>query len=229
MSIEELGGILRQSGIVGAGGAGFPTYAKLDKRADTIIMNCAECEPLLKLHRQLLEQNAYEIVKTFHIIAKCVGAKEAVIGIKKAYKKTIDALNNCIGEYPEIRLGLLDEVYPAGDEVVLIYEVLGRVVPPGGLPIGSGVAVFNVETVYNIYRALSLGRPVEDKLISIVGEVEHPVTVRMPLGCTIEEAVRQAGEITVKNPVYFIGGPMMGFEGNGGQPVTKTTNAVLVL
>ena len=130
ISIEELGGILRQSGIVGAGGAGFPTYAKLDKRADTIIMNCAECEPLLKLHRQLLEQNAYEIVKTFHVIAKCVGAKEAVIGIKKAYKKTIDALNNCIGEYPEIRLGLLDEVYPAGDEVVLIYEVLGRVVPP---------------------------------------------------------------------------------------------------
>ena len=229
ISIEELSGILRQSGIVGAGGAGFPTYAKLDKRADTIIMNCAECEPLLKLHRQLLEQNASEIVKTFHIIANCVGAKEAVIGIKKAYKKTIDALNHCIGEYPEIRLGLLDEVYPAGDEVVLIYEVLGRVVPPGGLPIGSGVAVFNVETVYNVYRAMSLGQPVEDKLISIVGEVEHPVTVRMPLGCTIEEAVRQAGEITVKNPVYFIGGPMMGFEGTGGQPVTKTTNAVLVL
>ena len=229
ISIEELSGILRQSGIVGAGGAGFPTYAKLDKRADTIIMNCAECEPLLKLHRQLLEQNASEIVKTFHIIADCVGAKEAVIGIKKAYKKTIDALNHCIGEYPEIRLGLLDEVYPAGDEVVLIYEVLGRVVPPGGLPIGSGVAVFNVETVYNVYRAMSLGQPVEDKLISIVGEVEHPVTVRMPLGCTIEEAVRQAGEITVKNPVYFIGGPMMGFEGTGGQPVTKTTNAVLVL
>ncbi len=229
ISIEELSGILRQNGIVGAGGAGFPTYAKLDKRADTIIMNCAECEPLLKLHRQLLEQNAYEIVKTFHGIAKCVGAKEAVIGIKKAYKKTIDALNNCIGEYPEIRLGLLDEVYPAGDEVVLIYEVLGRVVPPGGLPIGSGVAVFNVETVYNVYRATALGQPVEDKLISIVGEVEHPVTVRMPLGCTIDEAVRQAGEITVKNPVYFIGGPMMGFEGSGGLPVTKTTNAVLVL
>lgn len=229
ISIEELSGILRQSGIVGAGGAGFPTYAKLDKRADTIIMNCAECEPLLKLHRQLLEQNAYEIVKTFHKIAKCVGAKEAVIGIKKAYKKTIDALNNCIGEYPEIRLGLLDEVYPAGDEVVLIYEVLGRVVPPGGLPIESGVAVFNVETVYNVYRATALGQPVEDKLISIVGEVEHPVTVRMPLGCTIEEAVRQAGQITAKNPVYFIGGPMMGFEGSGGQPVTKTTNAVLVL
>lgn len=213
-SIEELSAILRQNGIVGAGGAGFPTYAKLDKRADTIIMNCAECEPLLKLHRQLLEQEAFEIVKTFHLIAKCVGAKEAVIGIKKAYKKTIEALKGCIGEYPEIRLGLLDEVYPAGDEVVLIYEVTGKVVPPGGLPIESGVAVFNVETVYNIYKAAALGSPVEDKLVSIVGEVENPVTVRVPLGCTIEEAVSQAGKITVKNPVFFIGGPMMGFEGS---------------
>jgi len=229
ISIEELSGILRLGGVVGAGGAGFPTYAKLDKRADTIIMNCAECEPLLKLHRQLLEHNAEEIVKTFHMLARTVEAKEAVIGIKKAYKGAIAALQECIGEYPEIRLGLLDEVYPAGDEVVLIYEVTGKVVPPGGLPIGSGVAVFNVETVYNIYRAMMLEEPVQDKLVSIVGDVEHPVTVRLPLGCTIEEAVRQAGNITVENPVYFIGGPMMGFEGSGNLPVTKTTNAVLVL
>ncbi len=97
----------------------------------------------------------------------------------------------------------------------MIYEVTGKVVPPGGLPIGSGVAVFNVETVYNIYRAMMLEEPVQDKLVSIVGDVEHPVTVRLPLGCTIEEAVRQAGNITVENPVYFIGGPMMGFEGSG--------------
>ena len=229
LSLEELGVLLRESGVVGAGGAGFPTYAKLDKRADTIIMNCAECEPLLKLHRQLLERRAGEIVETFHRIAMAVGAKEAIIGIKKAYKETIAALRESIGEYPEIRLGLLEEVYPAGDEVVLIYEVTGKIVPPGGLPIGIGVAVFNVETVYNIYRAVVLGEPVQDKLVSIVGEVERPVTVRLPLGCSIGEAVRQAGKVTVENPVYFIGGPMMGFEGNAAMPVTKTTNAVLVL
>ncbi len=229
MSLEELSAVLRQSGIVGAGGAGFPTYAKLDKRADTIIMNCAECEPLLKLHRQLLEHNAGEIVQAFHLLAETVEAKEAIIGIKKAYKGAIAALQECIGEYPEIRLGLLEEVYPAGDEVVLIYEVTGKVVPPGGLPIGSGVAVFNVETVYNIYRAVAQAEPVQDKLVSIVGEVEHPVTVRLPLGCSLEEAVHQAGKITTENPVYFVGGPMMGFEGSGSLPVTKTTNAVLVL
>lgn len=226
---KELSQVLRLSGTVGAGGAGFPTYAKLDGRAETIIMNCAECEPLLKLHRQLLEKNVHEILQAFHLIAQCVGAKEAVIGIKKAYRKTIEALLAVIGEYPEMRLGLLEEVYPAGDEVVLIYEVTGKLVPPGGLPIESGVAVFNVETVYNVYRAVVLGRPVEDKWISVAGEVKNPITLRVPVGCTIEEVVQAAGGVTVEEPVYFIGGPMMGYIGTGELPVTKTTNAVIVL
>ena len=218
-----------QAGVVGAGGAGFPTYAKLNENAETIILNCAECEPLLRLHRQLLEKYAQEIVDTFHLIGEAVGAKEVIIGIKKAYTRTIEALNAVIGAYPEVRLGLLDEVYPAGDEVVLIYEVTGKVVRPGGLPIECGVAVFNVETVYNVYRAMNQQTPVMDKLVSVVAEVEHPMTVRVPIGTSIEETVRLVGGVTTPNPVYFIGGPMMGFIGSGSQPVTKTTNAVLVL
>lgn len=229
MDMKELSNILQQNGIVGAGGAGFPTYAKLNENAETLILNCAECEPLLRLHRQLLEKYAQEIVETFHLIGQAVGAKELVIGIKKAYTKTIDALNGVIGAYPEVRLGLLDEVYPAGDEVVLIYEVTKKVVRPGGLPIEQGVAVFNVETVYNAYRAINQSTPVVDKLVSVVAEVDHPVTVRVPIGTTIEDTVKLAGGITTKNPVYFIGGPMMGFIGSGSLPVTKTTNAVLVL
>ena len=226
MEIKELSNILQQNGIVGAGGAGFPTYAKLDERAETIILNCAECEPLLRLHRQLLEKHAREIVETFHMIGQTVGAKDIIIGIKKAYKKTIEALNECIGDYEGVRLGLLDEVYPAGDEVVLIYEVTGKVVRPGGLPIESGVAVFNVETVY---RAMKHNTPVVDKLVSVVAEVNNPITVRVPIGCTIEEVVAMAGGVTTPNAVYFIGGPMMGNIGTGAQAVTKTTNAVLVL
>ena len=229
MDMKELSMLMQQSGIVGAGGAGFPTYAKLNENAETIILNCAECEPLLRLHRQLLEKYAQEIVDTFHLIGEAVGAKEVIIGIKKAYTRTIEALNSVIGAYPEVRLGLLDEVYPAGDEVVLIYEVTGKVVRPGGLPIECGVAVFNVETVYNVYRAINQQTPAMDKLVSVVAEVEHPVTVRVPIGTSIEETVRLAGAATTPNPVYFIGGPMMGFIGSGSQPVTKTTNAVLVL
>ncbi len=229
MGIIDLKYIVQTHGIVGAGGAGFPTYAKLDERAEIIIMNCAECEPLLKLHRQLLELHAYEILKTFQMIAEVVNAKEAVIGIKKEYKATIAALNESIAEFPKVKIHLLDGVYPMGDEVVLIYEATGKVVRPGGLPIESGIAVFNVETIYNIYQAVKHQLPVTDKVVSVVGEVEHPVTVRVPLGCTLAEVVALAGETTVKDPVYLVGGPMMGSIGSSLQPVTKTTNAILVL
>ena len=176
MEIKELQDIIQQNGVVGAGGAGFPTYMKLTDKANTILMNCAECEPLLKLHRQLLEKHAYEIMKTFHMIQETVGASEAIIGIKKSYVQTIHALNQHIEEFPGMRLHLLDEVYPMGDEVVLIYEATGRVVRPGGLPIEQGVAVFNVETVYNIYRAVEEKQPVTDKYVSVVAEVSDPVT-----------------------------------------------------
>lgn len=229
MNIKELSKLIQESGVVGAGGAGFPTYVKLDERADTILLNCAECEPLLKLHRQLLEEYAYEIVKTFSMLANMVNAKEAVIGIKKEYKATIQALKACVGEFPTVRIHLLDGVYPMGDEIVLIYEATGKVVRPGGLPIEQGVAVFNVETIYNVYRTLELKQPVTDKVVSVVAEVTNPVTVRVPIGCTIAEVVALAGETTVADPVYFVGGPMMGYIGSADQPVTKTTNAILVL
>ena len=229
MDIKELQDIIQANGVVGAGGAGFPTYMKLTDKANTILMNCAECEPLLKLHRQLLEKHAYEIMKTFHMVAETVGASEAVIGIKKSYVQTVKALKQHIEEFPEMRIHLLDEAYPMGDEVVLIYEATGRVVRPGGLPIEQGVVVLNVETLYNIYRAVEEQKPVTSKYVSVVAEVSKPVTVRVPLGCTLEEVVAAAGEVTTKDPVYLVGGPMMGRLGNPEDPVTKTTNAVLVL
>lgn len=229
MDIQELAALLRQNGVVGAGGAGFPTYAKLDARAKTVILNCAECEPLLKLHRQLLERHADAIVAAFCLIKETIGADEAVIGIKKEYKKTIAALEGVLPRYAGVRLKLLDEVYPAGDEVVLIYEVTGKVVRPGGLPIECGVCVFNVETCYNLSRALDRGEPVVDKLVSVVAEVAHPVTLRMPIGATLEDAVRLAGGATAEDPVYLVGGPMMGTICPGSAPITKTTNAILVL
>lgn len=229
MEMQMLKDILQENGIVGAGGAGFPTYAKLDERAEIILMNCAECEPLLKLHRQLLEQHAEEILSTFALIAETVGAKEAVIGIKSEYKATLDALHRYIDAYPNMRIQLLPGAYPMGDEVVLIYEATGRVIRPGGLPIEEGVAVFNVETVYNVYRALHEQTPVTDKLVTVVGEVEHPITVRVPVGTTISQTVSYAGEILVKEPAFLVGGPMMGKLSDADGVVTKTTNAIIVL
>lgn len=229
MEREELSRLLQESGIAGAGGAGFPAYAKLDQRAETIILNCAECEPLLKLHRQLLGKKAYEILQAFSVIGEAVGAKELIIGIKKSYHAAIEAVNAYIGQYPHMRIGLLDEVYPAGDEVILIYEVTGKVVNPGGLPIESGIAVFNVETVYNVWQAIYAGRPVTEKLVSVVGEVVKPVTLRVPIGSTVQMVVDAAGGAKIKDSVYFSGGPMMGRVVAGTEPITKTTNAILVL
>lgn len=229
MEMQALKQVLQENGIVGAGGAGFPTYAKLDERAEIILMNCAECEPLLKLHRQLMEQRAEEILRTFDGIARAVGAGEAVIGIKREYKSAVKAIERYIDRYPHMRVQLLDSAYPMGDEVVLIYEATGRVIRPGGLPIEEGVAVFNVETVYNVYRTLEKQVPVVDKLVSVVGEVAHPITVRVPIGASIRDVVAHAGEILVKNPAYLIGGPMMGNLQEETDVVTKTTNAVIVL
>ena len=229
MEIAELSKILRANGIVGAGGAGFPTYGKLSDKADTILLNCAECEPLLKLHRQLLKTHVLEILKAFSLIAETVQAKEAIIGIKEEYKETIEALEEYIGEFPMVRIHKLPGVYPMGDEVIMIYETTGRVVRPGGLPIECGVAVFNVETVYNVYRAVWKKEPVMDKCVTVVGEVENPITVRVPIGTRIRDVVEMAGGVTTENPVYLLGGPMMGSFGKDYLPVTKTTNAIIVL
>ena len=231
MTVEELRELVKESGIVGAGGAGFPTYMKIDKRANTILMNCAECEPLLRLHRQLLKVHAQEIVRTFAMIADVLEAQEAIIGIKEEYQSTIEALNQYVPLYPKVKIKLLAGAYPMGDEVVLIYEATGRVISPGGLPIEAGVAVFNVETVYNVYRAVEKAMPVVDKVVTVVGEVCNPVTVRVPLGTSLEEVVAMAGgeRDESQDLVYLVGGPMMGRIASRYDVVTKTTNAILVL
>ena len=229
MDIAELKNALFEGGVVGAGGAGFPTHAKLSDQAETVILNCAECEPLIKVDRQLVTEYVNDVLAGMQMFVETMGAKEGIVAIKKSYTASLDAVREHIGAYKNLRLHVLPDIYPAGDEVVLIYEATGRVVRPGGLPIEQGVAVFNVETVYNVYRAVEEKQPVTDKYVSVVAEVSDPVTVRVPLGCTLEEVVAQAGSTTVKDPVYFVGGPMMGRIGNGSDPVTKTTNAILVL
>lgn len=229
MELEALKTLLRGSGVVGAGGAGFPTYGKLTDKADTVLLNCAECEPLLKLHQQLLEAHAPEILRALDTVAQAMGVKQVVVCVKAEYERTARAVQECLPAFSRMSLNLLNSVYPTGDEVVLIYEATGRVVRPGGLPLEAGVVVFNVETMYNIYRALEQGTGVTDKLVTVTGAVAYPLTVRVPIGAAVEELVGMAGGATVKDPAYLLGGPMMGTLGSPTQPVTKTTNAILVL
>ncbi len=229
MLIDELKKIAKESGVVGAGGAGFPSYAKMTDQADTVILNCVECEPLLKLHKQLLASHAEEIVQMLDEVRNTFGAKEAVIGIKSEHRHTIRILEEVLKDYSQVRICSVRPTYPMGDEVILIYEATGRVIKPGGLPIDEHVVVYNTETMYNLYRAVHLGEPVTDKLVTIVGEVERPVTISVPIGTTVGEAVLQAGKLTVKNPAFVMGGPMMGRLGTENTVITKTTNAIIIL
>ncbi len=220
---------MRNGGVAGAGGAGFPSYAKLDKRADTIILNCAECEPLLKLHRQVLETYAVEIMTALKVIAEAVEAKDVIIAVKPSYTGAVKAVKAHLADFPMMKIGLLPEIYPAGDEVITIYETTGRVVAPGALPITQGVTVFNVETALNVYKALNGLGPVTSKYITIAGEVKHPITLRAPLGITYGELIELAGGATVADPVLVGGGPMTGRIVTASDVVTKTSNAVLVM
>ena len=219
---------MQKAGIVGCGGAGFPSYAKLNSGVDTVILNCAECEPLLRLHRQLMERRAFEIMSALELVRKTIGAKNIVIGLKKVYTKAIEAINENIASFENIHICPLREVYPAGDEVVLIYEATGRIVPPGKLPASVGVVVYNVETMYNLYRATQ-SENVTHKYVTIAGEVKTPKTFYAPIGTPLSLLIDAAGGETTENASYLIGGPMMGNLGKRDGVVTKTTNAVIVL
>ena len=228
MNIAELSKIYKESGIVGAGGAGFPSYAKLNEKAETLLLNCAECEPLLRLHRQLLASAAREIMEAFETTRAALGAKEGILCLKEHYTDAIAAVEAELGDFPNLRLCKLQAVYPAGDEVVMIYEATGKVVRPGGLPIEVGVVVYNVETMYNAYFALH-GKPTTSKLVTIAGEVANPVTVRLPIGTYVKDAIAFAGGEKINDGVYWLGGPMMGIVASGNTPITKTTNSIFVL
>lgn len=229
MNLEEIKKALKEAGVVGAGGAGFPTYAKLSDQAETLILNCAECEPLLKVDRQLLAENAKEILETFSELVKASGAKEGVIAMKKSYTATIEATEYYIGEYKDLRLLKLENSYPMGDEVVLVYEATGKVVPQGKVPITVGCVVMNVETVLNVFHALKKKENVIYKYITLAGEVNRPCTVKVPLGITVKELLAMAGGVKREDTALIMGGPMMGRFCNERDVVTKTTKSILVL
>lgn len=228
MELAKLKELLREAGVVGAGGAGFPTYAKLSEKADTVILNCAECEPLLKLHRQVLAEYAYEILSALSEIVEATGAERGIVAVKAHYTETLKAVEAEIEDFPKLSLCKLKSVYPSGDEILLIKEVTGRVVQPGNLPITVGVTVCNVESVYNVFRAIK-GMPVTDKFVTIAGEVENPVTVCAPIGTKIKDLLKIAGGVKLDSYALIAGGPMMGKIINDSDVVTKTTNAVIIL
>ena len=201
---------IKAAGVVGAGGAGFPTYAKFGSPADYLLMNAAECEPLLRVDQQLLAIYTDEILKGFDMAAKAAGVKKAIIGIKVKHHEVIDLLRKRIGELGmDIEVGELPDIYPAGDEQVLVYQLTGRVVPEAGIPINVGCIVCNAETVLNIYRA-SEGKAVTEKFITLAGDIPNRMTVKVPVGTPVIDVLKLSGIEDFSDYAVIDGGPMMG-------------------
>ena len=213
---------------MGAGGGGFPAHVKLAAKADTVIANGAECEPLLHKDAVVMERQAAELVQGMQLAMESVGAKAGVIGIKGKKKLAVEAVTAaCKGT--ALRVQLLGDYYPAGDEYDLVYEVTGRLIPPGGIPIQVGVVVNNVETFVNIAAAAE-GKPVTHKWLTIAGAVRSPATLRVPVGTTYRDCFDAVGGLTTEDPVLCIGGLMMGqTTDNLDSPITKTATGVVIL
>jgi Na+-translocating ferredoxin:NAD+ oxidoreductase RnfC subunit len=219
---------VKQAGVVGAGGGGFPTHVKMASKADTVIANGAECEPLLHKDAVVMERQAAELVRGMQLAMEAVGAKAGVIGIKAKKKLAVEAVSAaCKGT--ALRVQLLGDYYPAGDEYDLVYEVTGRLIPPGGIPIQVGVVVNNVESFVNI-AAAAAGKPVTHKWLTIAGAVRSPATLCVPVGTTYRDCLEAVGGLTTDDPVLCIGGLMMGQTTNDlDAPITKTATGVVIL
>ncbi len=229
MKLNELKDALREAGIVGAGGAGFPTYAKLSDQAETVVINCAECEPLIKVDRQIMKKYVREILSGAQLLVEAMGAKEGILAIKKSYTGTIRAVEANLPDFPMLRVHILKDVYPTGDEVILIYETTGKIVPQGKLPITVGCVVVNTETVLNLYRKIFGQTNLITKFVTVAGLVNHPVTAEVPIGVSIAHLLDLAGGTTTDDYEIIMGGPMTGHLCTEWDVVTKTTKAILVL
>lgn len=150
--------LMKQASVVGAGGAGFPSYAKIADGADTLVVNAAECEPLTYTDLTLMRHHMPEIIRGVEIVLSETGMERGIVGMKTHTGKELGYTDGqVLGK--NVTVCLLPDVYPMGDEISLIYETTGRLVQPGALPITQHVIVYNAETVYNIYRAVTEGAP----------------------------------------------------------------------
>lgn len=225
MSIIES---IRNAGVVGAGGAGFPAHVKASSQVDTVIANGAECEPLIHKDLELMLHYAERVVHGVALQMKSTGARRGIIGVKAKNKAAVEAFEKAIKGTP-LTIHQLGDFYPSGDEFILVYEATGRLIPPKGIPLNIGVVVNNVETLYNISLAYE-GKPVTEKFITVAGAVRHPVSFAVPVGMSYRDVIEAAGGASVSEFAVFVGGIMMGkLEFNLDLPITKTTAGLVVL
>ena len=232
-SKADLVNAIKNSGMVGLGGAGFPTYAKFtsDKPIETLIINGAECEPYITSDTTTMLERADDIKVAIEAIIKYCGVKEVVLGLEKGSEEAQSKMEKIASEIPTMKVKVLPKLYPQGGEKVLVYHTTGKVIGNGMLPIDVGCVVINCSTMANIGKYILTGMPLVERCITVDGaSVKEPKIVVAPIGTSLKEVFDFCGGFKEAPFSVLYGGPMMGIAvPDLSVPVLKQTNAILAL
>ena len=231
---DEILHAIREAGIVGMGGAAFPGNVKALSamgNVDTLIANACECEPYITADDSLLRTNAEHVLDGMMILRQVLKPSRLVLAVEDNKAEAIEKVNSLLKDYPHIELAVLPTRYPQGAEKQLIQSLTKREVPPGQLPVSVGCAVFNVSTFAAIYRAVRLGLPLIQRIVTISGEaIAEPQNFIVRIGTSFHDLIEVAGGLHDKTERVISGGPMMGIaQSDLAVPVIKATNSILCL
>lgn len=223
---------VKNAGIVGAGGAGFPAHIKLNSNIKTLIANAASCEPLATSDLALISNEPKKLFKAMSIVMNITNAKEGIIAIKGKHKEIVNSIKQALLNYPDNRISVfeLDDFYPAGDEFILVYEITKKIVPERALPVEVGCLVQNVTTLIQISEAVE-DNPVINRMVTVTGEVKYPQNSLIPIGTSFKDVINLAGGSTTDTFKVIHGGPMTGklVDNLDTESILKTTSLVLIL
>ena len=222
---------IKDAGIVGVGGAGFPTGIKFSTQipGGYLIANAAECEPILGHNVKFMEEQPEVLVRGMKYIMELTGAKEGYIAIKTKYRKALLALGKACKDEPNISIKILPNMYPAGDERVIVRETLGVILQPGQLPLEANAIISNVETIKHVVNAIEEDKPLIDKDLTVGGRVQNPsIFMDVPIGLPISVFIEKAGGYINPHGEIVRGGPFTGRPAREEEPINKTTGGLLV-
>lgn len=227
---------VRQSGSVGLGGAGFPTFVKFsfnkdENAADAVVINAAECEPYITSDTRTLLDRADDVFAGIALLKKYLKVKRYVIGIEANKPAAIQKAQELAAKTDGVEVHVLPAVYPQGGEKVLVYNTLGRLIPKGGLPLDVGVVVINVTTLAFIAKYVETGMPLVEKCITVDGSaVKEPKNIIVPIGTPIADVLESVGGCKAEPAKVLYGGPMMGIAvPDLSAPILKNTNAIIAM
>ncbi|MCL4491153.1 MAG: electron transport complex subunit RsxC [Nitrospirae bacterium] len=235
LSPDELKGRVKDAGIVGMGGAAFPTHVKLsppkEKPVDVVIINGAECEPYLTADYRLMMERPKDIVEGLKSLMKILNVNKGFIGIEDNKPDAIEAMRQAAAGEPDIKVCALEVKYPQGAEKMLIKAAVGREVPARGLPMDAGVVVQNIGTAIAVYEAARYGKPLIERVVTVTGEgIREPKNLLVKIGTLVSDLIEECGGFKANVAKVISGGPMMGFAMFSlDVPVTKGTSGILVL